>query len=53
MLTVLSIFMAALILAYVLEPIVERLCAIGLNRRLAALAAVLIGIGALAGLACY
>ena len=50
MLTVLSIFMAALILAYVLEPIVERLCAIGLNRRLAALAAVLIGIGALAGL---
>ena len=50
MLTVLSIFMAALILAYVLEPIVERLCAIGLNRRLAALTAVLIGIGALAGL---
>jgi predicted PurR-regulated permease PerM len=50
MLTVLSIFMAALILAYVLEPIVERLCAMGLNRRLAALAAVLIGIGALAGL---
>jgi predicted PurR-regulated permease PerM len=50
MLTVLSIFMAALILAYVLEPIVERLRAIGLNRRLAALAAVLVGIGALASL---
>ncbi len=51
MLTVLSIFMSALVLAYVLEPVVERLCAIGVNRRLAAMAAVLLGIGAVAGLA--
>lgn len=51
MLTVLSIFMAALILAYVLEPIVDRLCSLGLNRSIAALAAVVIGIAALSTLA--
>lgn len=50
MLTVLSIFMAALILAYVLEPIVDRLCGLGLNRSAAALAAVLVGVAAFATL---
>ncbi len=50
MLTVLSIFMAALILAYVLEPIVDRLCGLGLNRSLGALMAVALGIGAIAAL---
>jgi len=47
---ILSLFLAALILAYVLEPISERLHAAGLGKSISALAALMAGIGASMGL---
>lgn len=47
--TILSIFLAALILAYVLEPIAESLQRLGLGRRYSALGAVVTAIGAATG----
>lgn len=50
MTAILSLFLAALILAYVLEPISERLHAAGLGKPISALAALVAGIGASMGL---
>ena len=50
MTAILSLFLAAFILAYVLEPIAERLHRLGIGRAVSALAAVLAGLAASAGL---
>lgn len=50
MTAILSLFLAAFILAYVLEPITERLHRLGAGRAISALAAVLAGLAASAGL---
>ncbi len=50
MTTILSVFLAALILAYVLEPIAEGLHRLGLPRKLSALTAVAAGLAAALGL---
>lgn len=50
MTAILSLFLAAFILAYVLEPIAERLHRLGAGRAISALAAVLAGLAASAGL---
>ena len=50
MTAILSLFLAAFILAYVLEPIAERLHRLGIGRAVSALVAVLAGLAASAGL---
>lgn len=50
MTTILSVFLAALILAYVLEPIAEGLHRLGVPRKLSALTAVVAGLAAAIGL---
>ena len=50
MTTILSIFLAALIIAYILEPISDRIARIGLGMIVGAISAMLLGMGALIGL---